>query len=118
MPTSSFPDRDFIWTLDDARVVIDEWERSGGSLARFARAHGLTPSRLYWWKKRVLDDRRSPVQSRNAVSITLVPAAVRTTPASTGSVTLRLRDGQVVEIADASPAWIAALAVELERTRP
>lgn len=43
------------WIEEDAREVLDEWRRSGDSLAGFARKKGLIPERLSWWKKRLRD---------------------------------------------------------------
>ena len=38
------------WTEDDAREALAECERSGESVAAFARRHGLVARRLYWWR--------------------------------------------------------------------
>jgi transposase len=40
------------WTSADARAVLAAYERSGLTLAAFARRHGLSPHRLYEWHRR------------------------------------------------------------------
>ena len=109
MRTHTLPDRDDTWTPDEASIVLEQWRRSGESVAEFARRHDIVPARLYWWKKRLTTS-----------SLALVPAVVTAAPASTNTaaMTIRLRDGIAIEIAGASPSWVAAMVVELERSRP
>lgn len=33
--------------------VLEEQRRSGKSVARFAKARGLVPERLYWWQRKL-----------------------------------------------------------------
>jgi transposase-like protein len=40
------------WTEAEAQAVLEAYEKSGLSMAEFARRHGLGPQRLRWWKKR------------------------------------------------------------------
>lgn len=103
-----FPDREDIWTPDEAGRILDEAEQSGESLAAFARSHGVTPARLYWWRSRLAGSRaaRSP--------LALVPAIV----VRAAAVVIRLRGDVTIEIADAAPATIAAIAAELARSLP
>lgn len=102
------------WTEADARRVLSDWQRSGDTLEAFARARGLVPQRLGWWKKRLGISRgaaRPP--------LTLVPAAVISVDRSAAvdhAVTIRLPHGIVIELDGASPTWIAALARELARS--
>jgi len=105
------PDPAEAWTDDDARAVLDEWRRSGEPVAAFARRHGLTASRLYWWKKRL----RVPALPSPAPTLSLVPASI-----VSGEVTLTIRmPGEVaIEVANASPSWTAALIAELARPLP
>src|SRR5258705_5598101 len=102
-----FPDPGQTWTDDEARVVLDEWRRSGESIAAFARKHGFAAPRLYWWKKRLLS-----VTTRG---LSLVPAAIISTGAS---VTIRLPGEVALEVANASPSWVAAIVAELTRSMP
>ena len=102
-----FPDPADTWTEDDARAVLDEWRRSGESIAAFARTRGVAAPRLYWWKKRL----PAPVTS----ALSLVPASIISTGAS---VTIHLPGEVTIEVANASPSWVAAIVVELTRPLP
>ena len=41
------------WTEVEARGVLEAWRKSGASVEAFARARGLVPQRLYWWKRKL-----------------------------------------------------------------
>jgi transposase-like protein len=99
-----FPDPSETWTHDEARVVLDEWGRSGESIAAFARKHGFAAPRLYWWRKRL--------RSAKTGALSLVPASIISTGAS---VTIRLPGEVAMEVANASPSWVAAVVAELTR---
>jgi transposase-like protein len=45
--------RDRRWTPDEARAILEEVERRGISVKRFARERGLGEERLYRWKRRL-----------------------------------------------------------------
>lgn len=45
--------RDSRWTPKQARRVLDELERSGLSVRRFAAKRGLGVERVYHWKRRL-----------------------------------------------------------------
>ncbi|HZO37598.1 MAG TPA: hypothetical protein VFE97_00120 [Methylomirabilota bacterium] len=99
-------------------MVLEQWRRSGESIAAFARRHGITPGRLYWWKKRLpVDTHPGGRVAASSSLLTLVPASVVPTANAT-MVAIRLRDGVAIEIAGASPSWVAAIVVELERSLP
>lgn len=104
---TTFPDRDDIWTPDEARRLLDEAKQSGESLAAFARRHGVAPARLYWWRSRL-------AVARPSSSMALVPAVIM--PAA--GIVIRLRGDVTIEVADARPETIAAIAAELARTLP
>ena len=42
------------WTEVEARAVLAVWKKSGMSVDAFARHHGLTPQRVYWWRKKLV----------------------------------------------------------------
>ena len=107
-----FPDREDIWTPDEAGRILDEAEQSGESLAAFARSHGVTPARLYWWRSRLAGSRASAARS----SLALVPAMV--VPAAVTAVVIRLRGDVTIEITHATPEVVAAIAAELARSLP
>jgi hypothetical protein len=41
------------WSEVEARSVLEALRRSGLGIEKFARSRGLTPQRLYWWKKKL-----------------------------------------------------------------
>lgn len=41
------------WRAEDARVMVAAWRASGLSVTAFARRHGVSRSRLVWWRDRV-----------------------------------------------------------------
>jgi hypothetical protein len=41
------------WREDDARVVIEAWQRSGLALVAFAESHDIRPKRLTRWVERL-----------------------------------------------------------------
>ena len=99
------------WTEADARRVLSDWERSGQSLEAFARSRELVPQRLAWWRKRL-----RPVRAEASTALTFVPATVTGVVAVEPAVTIRTREGIAIEVAGASPTWIAALMRELARS--
>lgn len=103
----SLPDPSDSWTPDDARRIFDEWRQSGDSLAAFARRHGISSARLYWWRKRL------GTESLELRTLSLVPATVTDGAAA---ITIRLPNGIGIEAASATPAWIAAVVAELSRS--
>lgn len=98
------------WTAADARRVLAELDESGQPLKTFARARGLVPQRLEWWRKRL---RAS--SSSHPSSLTFIPATVREAPPSVAVAVVRLADGISIEVTGVSPAWIAAVARALAR---
>lgn len=104
---TQFPNPTAVWTADDARVVLDEWRRSGESVAAFARKHGLSAPRLYWWKKQLT--------SRQAdQALSLVPATI-VTRTREASIAIRLPGNVTIDVTSASPSWVAAIVAELAR---
>jgi len=104
----SLPDSSDSWSPDDARRVFDEWRQSGDSLAAFARRHGISSARLYWWRKRLA------AESPDPRTLSLVPSTV--TEGTMAPITIRLPNGIGIEATSATPAWIAAVVAELSRS--
>jgi hypothetical protein len=98
------------WTETDARRVLADWKRTGGTLEAFARSRRLVPQRIAWWQKRL---RNQPVLQ---TALTLVPATVVGATSAGPAALIQLPHGVVVELAGASPGWVAALARELARS--
>lgn len=111
---TQLPDPGHEWTEDDARAVLEEWWRSGDSVAAFARKHGVTAPRLYWWKKKLQAATLSARTSRpRPRTVSLVPASI----VSGGTnLTIRLPGEVSIDVADASPSWVAAMVAELTRS--
>jgi transposase-like protein len=98
------------WNEGTARRALAAWRRSGMSGSAFARANGMNPQRLFWWRKQL------DVGETAAAPLTFIPA----TPAAVvgARVLLRLPGGVEVEAteAEAMPAtWVSALVRELSR---
>lgn len=97
------------WTEDEARIALERWRQSGDTIAAYARAHGVSAPRLYWWRQRL---RATTPAAEPRPEIRLAPATIISTAAT---VELRLPNGIVVEVTGASPSWMAAMIVELTR---
>jgi hypothetical protein len=41
------------WRAEDARVLVEAWQRSGQRLSAFASRHGIRPERLARWADRL-----------------------------------------------------------------
>jgi hypothetical protein len=77
------------WTESEARAVLDELARSGGSLAEFARSKKVSTRRLSYWRKRLGDAGAPPA----FVSVAL-PHESSSSPVEivSGRVVVRVRD--------------------------
>jgi len=104
-----FPDSSSTWTDDDARTVLEEWRRSGDTIAAFARRHSVSAWWLYSWRKK-LPTMATP---REAPTLSLVPASI--VAVSGATLTLRLPGEVSIDVANASPSWVATLVAELTR---
>lgn len=96
------------WSATEAQAVLDEWQRSGETIAGFARSNGIAAQRLYWWKNQL-----GPSGSGVMPSPSLVPAEIM----SVGGVEMTIRCGGeiAIEIAGVSPGWVATMVAELTR---
>ena len=104
-----FSDPAGTWTDDDARRVLEEWQRSGDTIAAFARRHSVSAWRLYWWRTKL----RTTAKPRAAPTLSLVPASI--VAVSGVTLTLRLPGEVSIDVANASPSWVATLVAELTR---
>lgn len=80
------------WTAAQARVVLEELEASGKSVASFARERGLHPVRLLRWRAQLR--RKAP-----GVGPRLVELVARQ-PVACGSLRVLFPSGHILEIAD------------------
>jgi transposase len=105
------------WTEVEARGVLEALGRSGLGVEKFARQRGLTPQRLYWWKKKL----GVPAAGKGASSApALVPVRVTNSPpdARRGEpVTVLLRSGHMVKVGrDFDESAFARVVALLERS--
>ena len=63
------------WSASKAKRVLAAAERSGLSIEAFAREQGITPQRLYWWRRR-LREQRTSTSSNEATALVSVPQQV------------------------------------------
>jgi transposase-like protein len=106
------------WTEQDARRVLDAWEKSGETVAAFAQRMGVIPQRLFWWRKR-LSRATSEEPSVAFVPVTVRPADVASA-ARSAPVVVTLGDRVRVEMRDmdgTTAAWVAALVLNIGEAR-
>jgi hypothetical protein len=102
------------WTEVEARGVLEAWRRSGKCLEAYARARGIVPQRLHWWKKRL---------RFGAEELALVPVRVTEQPAEATAggrrgepVTVLLRTGHMLKVGrDFDEQTFARVVALLER---
>lgn len=63
------------WTAVQAGAVLDRIERSGLSVKRFAREHGLGVERLYRWKRRLTRGTSGSASRPGFAEVTIRPSA-------------------------------------------
>lgn len=73
------------WCEEDARVVLEVWQRSGQTIAAFARSHGVGAKRLARWARRLHAD--------EAESIEFYPVQVVSRESSQGKSTIEVVRG-------------------------
>jgi hypothetical protein len=83
------------WSEATAGPILDAQEKSGKSLIRFSKEHGIDPMRVYRWKRRL--------RATSAVSTKpcFVPVKICSSPKSTeasGGLELVLANGRVIRI--------------------
>ena len=47
------------WAAWEKRAIVDEAQRTTGSISAVARRHGITPSLLFRWRRELLQQERS-----------------------------------------------------------
>jgi transposase-like protein len=106
------------WSRTDGEAALEAQKKSGESVAAFARRHGIVVQRLYWWRHRlVADKKRMRRKKPGAPAIArLIPLSVIEAPAigrPAGGRGVVVMDGglrvEVEEPEAVSPTWVAAL---------
>jgi hypothetical protein len=98
------------WTDNDARTLLEEWRQSSDSIAAFARRRNVSAWRLYAWRTKLRTTAATP---RVAPALSLVPASIVAVSGTT--LTLRLPGEVSIDVANATPSWVATLVAELTR---
>lgn len=83
------------WSEVEARGVLGAWQRSGLSIDRFAAQRGLTPQRLYWWKRKL---GISKSRAAAGAALALLPVKVAAEPRRGEPVTVLLPTGQILKV--------------------
>src|SRR5581483_1951767 len=77
------------WTEVEARGVLAALEKSGLSIEKFAAERGITPQRIYWWKKKFAEQSKA---------LALLPVRVVEKQPRGEPVTVLLRCGHMVKV--------------------
>jgi transposase-like protein len=86
------------WDGEDAAWVLALAEREGVALARLASEHGLSPKRLYWWRRRLEGRARSTEPDGHFVPVRVVPGAAPVAAAESG-VAVETASGHRIHVA-------------------
>jgi transposase len=93
------------WTATEAQRVLADLDRSGLSDRAFAKQHGLDPQRLWWWRRRLEQERLGEAVAFVEVKPKAV-ASVATT--SVDVLEVRLLNGRVVSVTTAVDPMVLA----------
>jgi hypothetical protein len=105
------------WSPSDAQGVLEEWRRSGFSLARFARQQGYGIQRLQWWKGK-LAKQPSAMTRFVPVELALSPSTSAMRGQASGWIEIALPEGIRLRVADsADPRTVAQLVAALREAR-
>ena len=55
------------WSVEEKMRLVEESSRSGMSVSYVARKHGVAPSQLFTWRKRMADGSREAIRSDDEV---------------------------------------------------
>lgn len=94
------------WTKADARLVLDAVERSGETVAAFARTHELSAQKIFWWRSQLASEQRST----QAESISFAPVVVTGLGRSPVAVVRRgTLEIEIHEPNEVDTSWLASL---------
>jgi hypothetical protein len=85
------------WTEIEARGVLEAMKRSGLGVDKFARSRGLTPQRLYWWKKK-LGIRAAKTTGGQPALVPIHVTEARADGRRGEPVTVLLRSGHMIKV--------------------
>ncbi len=85
------------WTPQQAKQVVEEYERSGLTLTQFAKNRDLHPKRIRVWQRR-FEQTTSAEPPRMVELVPTAPEAVVPPPVRAGSLKLCCPSGYVIEL--------------------
>ena len=108
--------RDRRWTEKDARVVLEAVARSGASVSAFAREHGMSAPRIFWWRRKLEEGQMAAAaEIRDEVEGLSFAPVVLTGTGKGRAVVVRV--GAVeIEVADpgaVDPRWLTEVVTSL-----
>ena len=100
------------WSSEEAADAIAAWQRSGESLAAFARRHGLVAERISYWRRRLepsvsMSTALVPVTVREAAPVVVAGRPVVTV--AIGAVRIEVDEPDAVR-----PEWLAGVVRALQ----
>jgi transposase-like protein len=110
------------WKAAEAARVLSDLAESGKPMAAFAREHGLSVQRMFWWRGRLGEATSGakkaktqlvPATPRKAALLSLVPSSGAAVVVSTAGVRV-----EVVEPSATDPRWVAALMRAMQEQKP
>jgi transposase-like protein len=85
------------WDAKAARAALAELAASGESVVVFARRTAVSPQRLFYWKKRLREDREGPAPTFVAVALPVQNTETAYLEIVMAGIAVRVREGLDVE---------------------
>ncbi|MEO5927557.1 MAG: hypothetical protein ABIO72_02525 [Patescibacteria group bacterium] len=92
------------WSEAEARDVLESWSNSGETGAAYARAIGVVPQRLFYWRRRLERARDEAPTFVPVVVASKVGAACAPITVVIGAARI-----EIAEASGATAAWVATL---------
>jgi transposase-like protein len=64
------------WSREQAAALLAAWQKSGLTLARFAKERGLVPERLRWWRDKLMPAEAATPAAPAGSAVRFVPVRV------------------------------------------
>jgi transposase len=102
------------WTAEEKAQIVAESNAEGASVSSVARAHGLTPSQIFRWRRTIARSRPAPVPSLNFAPVVVED---KTAPVAAEMIEIELKGARLRVPAGTRPATIVALVKALRSVR-
>jgi transposase len=102
------------WTAEEKAQIVAESSAEGASVSSVARAHGLTPSQIFRWRRTSARSRTAPVPSLNFAPVVVED---KTAPIAPEMIEIELKGARLRVPAGTRPATIVALVKALRSVR-